>query len=110
MIYFCVATAPREGAAELARRLVEERLAACVNIVPGVRSIYHWEGEIKDEEESLLLIKTAPRTAGGFQERFREMHPYDCPELLMFEVDEGLEEYFQWVQKVSGLPHREDRP
>ena len=102
MIYFCVATAPTDGAAELARRLVEERLAACVNIVPKVRSIYRWEETIHDEEESLLLIKTAPRTAGGFEARFRDLHPYDCPELLMFSVDEGLKEYFAWVESVTG--------
>ncbi len=103
MIYFCVATVPAVAAAELARRLVEERLAACVNIIPKVRSIYRWEEEIRDDDsEAILFIKTAPRTAGGFEQRFRELHPYECPELLMFSVEEGLKEYFQWVESVTG--------
>lgn len=102
MIYFCVATAPAEAAPALARRLVEERLAACVNILPGVRSLFRWEGETRDEEEAVLFIKTAPRTAGGFEARFRELHPYDCPELLMIPVEQGLEEYFQWVIASTG--------
>jgi periplasmic divalent cation tolerance protein len=111
LIYFCVATAPEKDAPELARRLVEERLAACVNIIPRVRSIYRWEGEVKDDTECVLFIKTAPRTAGGFERRFRELHPYDCPELLMFAVDGGLEEYFHWVDSVTGgAPHGGGKP
>ena len=106
MIYFCIATAPEDAAPELARRLVEERLAACVNILPKVRSIYRWEGKIEDSSESILFIKTAPRTAGGFEARFRELHPYDCPELLMLDVEEGLEDYFHWVEAETGGARR----
>jgi len=104
VIYFCVATAPEKDAPELARRLVEERLAACVSILPGVRSIFRFEGAVRDEAEAVLFIKTAPRTAGGFERRFRELHPYDCPELLMIPVEQGLEEYFQWVIASTGAP------
>ena len=111
MIYFCVSTVTEEAAPQLARQLVEERLAACVNIVPKVRSIYRYEGKIHDEAESLLFFKSAPRTAGGFEKRFSELHPYDCPELLMFSVDEGLKEYFQWVASVTGpVPHEKETP
>ncbi len=99
MIYFCVTTVGSDQAAELADRLVAEKLAACVNIVAGVQSIFPWEGKRQREEEALLLIKTSPKTLGGFEERFRELHPYDCPELLMIPVQEGLKAYFQWVEE-----------
>ena len=110
MIYFCVATAPEALAPELARRLVEERLAACVSIIPGVRSVYRWEGEIEEATEVVLFIKTAPRTAGGFERRFRELHAYECPELLMIPVEQGLEEYLQWVVASTGAPLSGEKP
>lgn len=110
MIYFCVATAPEKDAPSLARRLVEERLAACVNILPGVRSVYRWEGEVREETEAVLLIKTAPRTAGGFEQRFRELHSYQCPELLMIPVEQGLEDYFHWVIASTGAPPAGEKP
>lgn len=101
MIYLCISTVSAESAPDIARRLVEERLAACVNILPKARSIYRWQGEIREEEEAVLLIKTSPRTVGGFEERFRELHPYDCPELLILPVEEGLKEYLAWVDEMT---------
>ena len=101
MVYFCVSTIDASSAPGLARRLVEKRLAACVNIVPGVRSIYFWKGEIRDEEECVLLIKTAPGCVGEFEEEFRKLHPYDCPELLMLPVDDGLSDYLAWVEEAT---------
>ena len=104
-------TAPNaEVGVLIARALVEEGLAACVNVIPGVRSIYRWEDEVRDEAEALLFIKTAPRTAGGFEARFKELHPYECPELLMLSVDEGLKEYFTWVESVTGARPAGGRP
>lgn len=101
MIYLCISSVDTNAAPDLARRLVEERLAACVNIVPGVRSVYRWEGEIKDETECVLLIKTSPRSLGGFEDRFRELHPYDCPELLFIPIEEGMKEYMKWVDEMT---------
>ncbi|MFQ5655341.1 MAG: divalent-cation tolerance protein CutA [Planctomycetota bacterium] len=106
MIYLCISTVGAADAPELARRLVEERLAACVNILPGARSIYRWQGRVCDEEEAVLLMKTSPRTVGGFEERFRELHPYDCPELLIVPIEEGLKEYLAWVDEMTTPPHR----
>lgn len=102
MIYLCISTIGESDAPDFSRKLVENGLAACVNVVPGVRSIYKWRDEIHDETECLLLVKTAPRTLGGFEERFLELHPYEEPELLLIPVEEGSKEYFYWVQKMSG--------
>ncbi len=101
MIYLCISTVQESQAPELARRLVEERLAACVNILPGVRSIYRWQGKIHDEEECLLLIKTSLGSMGTFEDRFRKLHPYDCPELLILPVEDGLKEYLSWVEEMT---------
>ena len=101
MIHFCIATAPPTEAAELARSLVDEGLAACVNILPGARSIYRWEGATHDDEEAVLLIKTA-RDLESVKARFLELHSYDCPELLAFPVEAGLPAYLQWVVDQSG--------
>lgn len=101
MVYLCISTIDAASAPQLARQLVEEGLAACVNIIPGARSIYRWEGKLCDETESVLFIKTAPRTLGGFEERFRDLHPYDCPELLVIPIEDGLKEYMSWVTEMT---------
>lgn len=91
-------TAPDGNTAErLGRVLVEERLAACVNVVPAVTSIYRWEGRIETDQETLLMIKTA---TGGFEalrRRVVELHPYDTPEVLALDVRDGSREYLDWV-------------
>ena len=91
-------TAPNDEVAEkLARTLVDERLAACVNLLPGVRSIYRWQGKIEDEREVLLLVKTAADRLTGLMERVREVHPYSVPEILALPVDAGSSAYCDWV-------------
>jgi periplasmic divalent cation tolerance protein len=102
MIHLCLATAPEKSAAELARALVTERLAACVNIVPGVRSIYRWEGAVEESAEVLLLAKTTPEQREALEARLRELHPYECPELLVLDVRSGIEEYLGWVAASTG--------
>lgn len=91
-------TAPSRDAAEtLARALVEERLAACVNIVPGVRSVYRWEGKLVEDEEVLCLAKTQPELFQPLAARIKALHPYEVPEILAFEVNEGSAEYLAWL-------------
>jgi periplasmic divalent cation tolerance protein len=91
-------TAPdRERAEEIARTLVGERLAACVTILPGVRSIYRWEGEIHDDEEVLCLIKIRAAGFSALAERVKALHPYQLPEILAFEVTEGSPAYLAWL-------------
>jgi len=93
-----------EQAAALARTLIGEALAACVNIVPSVRSIYRWEGKIQEDDEVLCLIKTRPALLGRVQRRLLELHPYDVPEILAFAVDEGSPAYLDWLRAATADP------
>ena len=91
----------KERATALARTLVEEGLAACVNLVPGVRSVYQWEGKTVEEEEVLCLIKTRPEVFARAQARILALHPYDVPEILAFEVDDGSPAYLAWLKEST---------
>ncbi|MCP3984920.1 MAG: divalent-cation tolerance protein CutA [bacterium] len=92
-------TAPDgEVAAGLGRVLVEERLAACVNVVPGLRSIYRWEGEIQDDAEVLLMVKTRADHLDRLTLRVQELHPHDVPEVLALPAVGGSEAYLGWVR------------
>ncbi len=93
-----------ERATGLARTLVDEGLAACVNIVPGVRSIYRWEGKIQEDDELLCLIKTRPAIFDRVRRRILELHPYDVPEILAFTVDEGSPAYLDWLRDATAEP------
>jgi periplasmic divalent cation tolerance protein len=91
-------TAPDEACAvRLARQVVEEGLAACGNLVGGVRSIYRWQGEIHDEPESMVIFKTTVARFEALKQRILELHPYDCPEVLGVDVADGHADYLAWV-------------
>lgn len=101
MSEFLIVFVTAEGgdqAARLAEKVVEERLAACVNIVPGVRSCYVWEGKLTWSEEVLLVMKTTREGFGGLEKRVKELHSYEVPEILGVGVEEGLEKYLEWVK------------
>ena len=82
---------------QLATRLVEERLAACVNILPGVTSVYRWEGRVERASEALGIVKTGRALVGRLQARVLQMHPYDVPEVLVIEPTGGSRAYLDWV-------------
>ena len=91
-------TCPDEhSAATLARALVAEGLAACVNRVPGVRSTYRWQGEIRDESEILMVIKTSADRLGTLTTRIEQLHPYEVPEIIALEIGAGSERYLEWL-------------
>ena len=91
-------TAPdTETAARIARALVEERLIACANLVPGIRSIYRWEGKIADEAEVLLVLKTRASACSAVAARVKALHPYALPEVVALPVVDGSEAYLDWV-------------
>ncbi|HEX6292651.1 MAG TPA: divalent-cation tolerance protein CutA [Herpetosiphonaceae bacterium] len=101
-------TAPTiEEAAQLGRALVEERLAACANLVPGLRSIYRWQGAIQDDAEVLLLIKTSATHLDQLTQRIVELHSYETPEVLALPVVGGSSAYLQWLAMQVGP---EDQP
>ena len=85
-----------DGAA-FARGLVEERLAACVNLLAPMESIYRWDGNIETESERQLVIKTSRERVVALWERVRELHPYDVPEFLVLPIVDGNDAYLRWV-------------
>jgi periplasmic divalent cation tolerance protein len=85
-------------AQHIAASLVNERLAACVNRIEGVRSTYVWNGELQDDGEVLLMIKTMTGRLGELEARLKALHPYDLPELLVVPVTGGNERYLEWVR------------
>ena len=95
-------TAPnRETALLIARAVVAERLAACVNLVPRVTSVYRWEDKIEEDEEVLLVVKTRADRSDALCARIGELHPYDVPELVLLPVAGGAESYLEWVREES---------
>lgn len=87
----------RGGAVALGRTLVEERLAACVNVVPGATSVYRWEGKLCEDVESLMVVKTSDAKADALMARIKALHPYVNPELVVLPVGGGSEAYLKWV-------------
>ena len=85
----------------LAHQIVEKQLVACCNIVPGVTSIYRWEGELSEDQECLLIMKTSSSQYQQLEEFIKHHHPYDIPELVAVPVTTGLEEYLSWVIKET---------
>lgn len=93
---------PDEASAQaMARALVERRLAACVNMLPGVRSVYRWQGAVEQANEVTLLIKTTPERYAALEEAIKSGHPYDLPEIAATSVVAGLPAYLDWVAQES---------
>ena len=104
LIVFCAV--PAESADRIARRLVDERLAACVQAVPGLRSTYRWEGEVEQADETLLLIKTTSARYAALERSLVAHHPYEVPEILAVDASAGLPAYLRWLaeETASGEP------
>lgn len=91
----------RSVAAGIAEHLVSEGLAACVNLIPGIESVYRWQGKIQRDAEVLLLIKTTNARFNALSARLRELHPYDLPEIISVPVTHGLPGYLEWVYQCT---------
>jgi periplasmic divalent cation tolerance protein len=98
-VIVALSTCPDEASARrIAALLVEERLAACVNRVPGLQSTYFWDGRLQDEAEILLIIKTTTGRMADLEARLKTLHPYELPELVTLPVAGGNERYLDWVR------------
>ena len=96
-------TFPSDGDADaLARSLVSERLAACVNILPQMQSIYRWEGAVETASERQLIIKTEESQLESLKKRLTTLHPYDVPEMLVLAVTDGGVSYLRWISESVG--------
>ena len=100
-IVVLVTCGSEEEAIKIAHSLVEERLAACVNLVSPVRSIYRWEGKISDEKEWLLIIKTQKERFEEIEEKVKSLHSYSVPEIIGLPIIEGSTSYLQWLEEMT---------
>ena len=102
---FVLTTMPdAEKAAALAGGLVQQGLAACVNILPGVTSVYAWRGNIERDTEVLMLVKTRQQRYAALEAAIREQHPYELPELIAVPITTGLPEYLAWIDQCTDSP------
>lgn len=99
LLVFC--TCSSEEAKALAQRLVEQRLVACVNMVPAVQSIYQWQGKIEQASETLLIMKTTRSSYAALEASIRQQHSYELPEILAVPVAHGLPAYLAWVGQLD---------
>ena len=97
-VLLAISTFPdAETASRIAQTLVEEKVAACANLIPAVHSIYRWKEKIEAAGEVLVLFKTTEDRQAAFDQKLRSLHPYEVPELLFIKVDSGSPDYLRWV-------------
>src|SRR6266487_1315453 len=97
-ILLAISTFPDvETANRIAEALIEEKLAACANLIPAVHSIYHWKGKIESAGEVMVFFKTTQERQAAFEEKLRSLHPYEVPELICIKLDAGSPDYLSWV-------------
>lgn len=100
-IVVIVTASNEDEAAKIGRALVDERLAACANIVPKIRSIYRWEGKVQDEPEALMLIKTTTERFELLTARVKELHSYSVPEIIALPIGAGSSDYLSWIEEST---------
>jgi periplasmic divalent cation tolerance protein len=102
-VHLVYTTASSEAeAARIATTVVDERLAACANIVPKIRSIYRWQGTVEDEAESLVFLKTRAKCVEALIARIGELHTYEVPDVVALPIEAGHRPYLDWVVENTG--------
>ncbi|GIW25103.1 divalent-cation tolerance protein CutA [Meiothermus sp.] len=97
---FCTVPDLKSGR-RIAQAVVHEGLAACVNLLPGLTSIYRWQGQMEETSEVLLLIKTRQEHYGALEARIKELHPYQVPEIIALKIETGLKSYLDWITQST---------
>lgn len=97
-VVILVTTPDEESAERVAQSLVEERLVACVNILPAVRSVYRWQGSVEEAKEVLLVIKARRGDVGSVAQRVHQLHPYEVPEVIAIDIVDGHAPYLEWLR------------
>lgn len=91
-------TCPDEAAAiNIAENIVAQRLAACVNVLPSIYSVYHWQDNVESAKESMIFIKTSQENYSALEKVITSLHPYEVPEIIALNIDNGLPEYLKWI-------------
>lgn len=99
-----VVTPHRDAASDIARDLVEARLVACANILDGMTSVYRWDGEIRQDQETVLILKTTQQQLAAVVDRVCKIHPYDCPCVAAWPITAGNDNYLQWIERETRSP------
>lgn len=100
IVIYC--TCPNiETAEKISRSLISQHMAACVNQLPGITSLYEWEGKIQQDQEVLLLIKTTEERFDAIRQLVIEEHPYELPELIAVPISQGLPDYLEWITQCT---------
>jgi periplasmic divalent cation tolerance protein len=108
-IVVLINTGSQGQALEIARVLVEERLAACANIISPIRSIYRWQGAVQDEAEHMMIVKTRAELFARLEARVKELHSYAVPEIIALPIVEGAKSYLDWIFESTESPRRDKK-
>ncbi|KAE9549005.1 hypothetical protein FO519_007778 [Halicephalobus sp. NKZ332] len=100
----------QEVADKIARSAVEQRLAACVNIVPGIKSVYQWKGKVEEDNELLLIVKTKTTELERLRDHVIKNHPYEVPEFISLPIESGSEPYLKWINEQVGKTEQPQNP
>jgi len=100
-IVILVTTSSKKEAEKIAKALLKEKLAACVNIISGIKSFFHWEGKIDNADELLLLIKTRKKLFKKVERTVKQCHSYTAPEVIALPIVEGSKKYLDWIDNVT---------
>jgi len=97
IVVFC--TTPKDKGYEIAKKIIEEKLCACVNIIKDIKSIYWWKGNIEEDNEELLIIKTKKEALNDLIKSIKSIHPYTVPEIIALQIIDGNVDYLNWIDE-----------
>lgn len=100
-VFLYITTPNKEEAQYLGKSLVEQKFAACVNIIPGMESIYHWEGKIESSEEVVIIVKTTKALEQEVIDFVKENHSYDCPCVVSLDINNGYHQFLKWLEEST---------